>query len=134
VIDVVERSGERLDAIVLPKVTGPDHIVWLDLLLAQIEQDRGLPLGKIAIEAQIEDAAGLAAVDDIAAASDRLTALIFGPADFSQPRDAVADDRRPARWLRGRRCVPLPVDAAPGRRASGRPAGDRRAIRGDRRP
>lgn len=82
VIDVVERSGERLDAIVLPKVTGPAHIVWLDLLLTQIEQDRGLPRGKIAIEAQIEDAAGLAAVDDIATASDRLAVLIFGPADF----------------------------------------------------
>src|SRR5215472_2787136 len=82
VIEVVERSGARLDAIVLPKVTGPAHILWLDLLLTQIEQARGLPRGRIAIEAQIEDAAGLAAVDDIAAASGRLAALVFGPADF----------------------------------------------------
>jgi citrate lyase subunit beta/citryl-CoA lyase len=82
VIDIVEASGERLDAIVLPKVTGPAHVVWLDLLLNQVEQAIGLPEGEIAIEAQIEDAAGLAAVDDIAVASDRLAALIFGPADF----------------------------------------------------
>jgi citrate lyase subunit beta/citryl-CoA lyase len=82
VIDVVERSGARLDAIVLPKVSGPGHIVWLDLLLGQVERAAGLPAGGIAIEAQIEDAAGLAAADQIAAASPRLAALIFGPADF----------------------------------------------------
>ena len=38
--------------------------------------------GRIGIEAQIEDASGLAAVDAIAAASPRLEALVFGPADF----------------------------------------------------
>jgi citrate lyase subunit beta / citryl-CoA lyase len=82
VVDVVEQAGEWLDAIVLPKVTGPLDIAWLDLLLSQIEQATGLAAGRIAIEAQIEDAAGLAAVDAIAAASPRLEALIFGPADF----------------------------------------------------
>jgi citrate lyase subunit beta / citryl-CoA lyase len=82
VVDVVEQAGEFLDAIVLPKVTGPLDVGWLDLLLSQIEQAAGLPPGKIAIEAQIEDAAGLARVDEIAAASPRLESLIFGPADF----------------------------------------------------
>jgi citrate lyase subunit beta / citryl-CoA lyase len=82
VIDVVEAAAANLDVIVLPKVTGPDHIAWLDLLLTQLEQDLGQPVGRIGIEAQIEDAGGLAAVDAIAAASPRLEALIFGPADF----------------------------------------------------
>jgi citrate lyase subunit beta/citryl-CoA lyase len=82
VIDIVERSGGCLDAIVLPKVSAAAHVTWLDLLLDQLEQAAGLPPGKIAIEAQIEDAAGLAAVHDIAVASDRLAALVFGPADF----------------------------------------------------
>jgi citrate lyase subunit beta/citryl-CoA lyase len=82
VIDVVERSGARLDAIVLPKVSGTGHIVWLDLLLGQVERAAALAPGGIAIEAQIEDAAGLAAADQIAVASPRLAALIFGPADF----------------------------------------------------
>src|SRR6185437_14366942 len=48
----------------------------------QVERQAGLPLGRIAIEAQIEDAAGLVAVEQIATASPRLAALIFGPADF----------------------------------------------------
>ena len=82
VVDVVEQAGPHLDAIVLPKVTGPGHVVWLDLLLGQIEQAMGYPAGAIGIEAQIEDARGLAAVDAIAAASSRLAALVFGPADF----------------------------------------------------
>jgi citrate lyase subunit beta/citryl-CoA lyase len=82
VIEVVEQAGVSLDVIVLPKVTGPEHITWLDLLLSQIERDRGLPPGGIGIEAQIEDARGLAEVDAIAAASPRLEALVFGPADF----------------------------------------------------
>jgi citrate lyase subunit beta/citryl-CoA lyase len=82
VVDVVEQAGPHLDAIVLPKVTGPGHVVWLDLLLGQIEQAMGYPAGAIGIEAQIEDARGLTAVDAIASSSPRLAALVFGPADF----------------------------------------------------
>jgi citrate lyase subunit beta/citryl-CoA lyase len=82
VIDIVEQAGQHLDAIVLPKVSGPDQVAWLDLLLGQVEQATALPAGRIGIEAQIEDARGLAEVDAIAGASPRLEALVFGPADF----------------------------------------------------
>jgi citrate lyase beta subunit len=77
VIDVVEQAGQQLDVIVLPKVCEVAQVSWLDLLLGQIEQAMGYPAGQIGIEAQIEDAAGLAAVDAIAAASRRLEALGF---------------------------------------------------------
>lgn len=82
VAEVVGRAGASLDAIVLPKVSAPGHVVWLDTMLGQVERAAGLEPGAIAIEAQIEDAAGLAAADDIARASSRLAALVFGPADF----------------------------------------------------
>jgi citrate lyase subunit beta/citryl-CoA lyase len=82
VIEVVEQAGQHLDVIVLPKVSSAAHLNWLDLLLGQIEQGASLPSGQIGIEAQIEDARGLAEVDAIAAASPRLEALVFGPADF----------------------------------------------------
>jgi citrate lyase subunit beta / citryl-CoA lyase len=82
VVEVVEQAGDCVDAIVLPKVSGPRDIAWLDLLLGQVELATGLTPGRIAIEAQIEDAAGLASADEIAAASPRLEALVFGPADF----------------------------------------------------
>jgi citrate lyase subunit beta/citryl-CoA lyase len=81
VIDMVSGAGCP-QVIVLPKVTSPGHVVWLDLLLGQAEQEAGLPLRQVGIEAQIEDASGLAAVNAIAAASPRLEALVFGPADF----------------------------------------------------
>src|SRR5487761_286996 len=60
----------------------PGAVVWLDVLLGQLERAVGLAPGRIGIEAQIEDAAGLASVESIAAASPRLEALVFGPADF----------------------------------------------------
>ncbi|HEY2442328.1 MAG TPA: CoA ester lyase [Streptosporangiaceae bacterium] len=82
VVDVVEAAGASLDAVVLPKVTGPSHVTWLDHLLTQIEQAMGYEVGRIGIEAQIEDAAGLAAADEIAASCARLESLVFGPADF----------------------------------------------------
>src|SRR3954470_11455202 len=82
VITVVEGAGANLDAIMLPKVQSADQVVWLDVLLRQIEQTLGLEVGRIGIEAQIENAAGLIAVDAIAAASPRVETIIFGPADF----------------------------------------------------
>lgn len=82
VIEVVEGAGANLDCVMLPKVQGAEQVVWLDLLLTQIEQTVDLPVGRIGIEAQIENARGLIAVDAIAAASARLETIIFGPADF----------------------------------------------------
>ena len=82
VVTVVEAAGAGLDCVVLPKVRDPGQVVWLDLLLGQIEQAMGYEQGRVGIEAQIEDAQGLANVDEIAAASPRLRALVFGPADF----------------------------------------------------
>src|SRR5436853_2923712 len=82
VIEVVEGAGEHLDCIMLPKVQSAGQVQWLDLTLTQIEKTMGLPVGKIGIEAQIENAAGLVNVDAIAAASPRIETIVFGPADF----------------------------------------------------
>jgi citrate lyase subunit beta / citryl-CoA lyase len=80
--DVLAVVCARLDVVVLPKVRSARDVVWLDVLLGQVEASRGLPAGRIGIEAQIEDAAGLASAESIAGASPRLEALVFGPADF----------------------------------------------------
>jgi citrate lyase subunit beta/citryl-CoA lyase len=81
VIDVVSAAGAHLDVIVLPKVADASHVVALDLLLTQVERSHGLPVGRIAIDAQIEDAAGLTNINAIAAAP-RVAALVLGPADL----------------------------------------------------
>lgn len=82
VIEVVSGAGANLDCIMLPKVQSPEQIRALDMLLTQIEKSEGLDVGRIGIEAQIENAMGLTMVDEIAAASPRVETIIFGPADF----------------------------------------------------
>jgi citrate lyase subunit beta/citryl-CoA lyase len=82
VIEVVTGAGARVDALVLPKCTSAAQVKALDLLLTQVEQAAGLPVGRIEIEVQIEDALGLLHVAEIAAASPRLASLVFGPGDF----------------------------------------------------
>ncbi len=82
VIEVVEGAGANLDAIMLPKVADAAQVRALDLLLTQIEKSTGLQVGAIGIEAQIETAQGLINVNEIAFASERIEAIIFGPADF----------------------------------------------------
>ena len=82
VITVVEGAGASLDCVILPKVADAGQVTALDLLLTQVEKAAGLPAGRIGIEAQIENAAGLMNVEAIAAASPRLETIIFGPADF----------------------------------------------------
>ncbi len=83
VIEVVSGAGERLDEIMLPKVQTAAEVVALDLLLTQIEENVGLPIGHVGIEAQIETTRGLINVEEICAASPRLETVIFGPADFA---------------------------------------------------
>ncbi|MGH3355901.1 MAG: HpcH/HpaI aldolase/citrate lyase family protein [Nocardioidaceae bacterium] len=82
VIEVVEGAGANLDCIMLPKVQTAEQVVALDTLLTQIEKTVGLDVGRIGIEAQIENAEGLINVDAIATASPRVETIIFGPADF----------------------------------------------------
>ncbi|MDR3665191.1 MAG: CoA ester lyase [Mycobacterium sp.] len=81
VVTAVARAGAGLDIIVLPKVSDVSHVQALDLLLTQLERTHGLPLGRIGIEAQIEDARGLINADAIAG-GPRVQALIFGPGDL----------------------------------------------------
>ena len=82
VIEVVAGAGANLDCIMLPKVQNAEQIQALDMLITQIEKSEGLEVGRIGIEAQIENAMGLTKVDEIAAASPRIETIIFGPADF----------------------------------------------------
>jgi citrate lyase subunit beta/citryl-CoA lyase len=83
VVDVVEAVGDRLTTLILPKAESAADIHFLDRLLSQIERFRGWPEGRIGIEVLVESAAGVQQADDIAAASPRMEALIFGPGDLS---------------------------------------------------
>lgn len=82
VIDVVEAVGDRLDLVMVPKVESAGDVAFVSTLLSQIEAHRSL--GRtIGIEAQIETAAGGLWVREIAQASPRLEALVFGAGDYA---------------------------------------------------
>lgn len=83
VIEVVEGAGERLDAIIVPKVQRAGDLYALDVLLSAVEAGCGLEVGSVRLEAQIESVEGLENVYDIARSTSRLTALHFGPGDFA---------------------------------------------------
>ncbi|MDH3752493.1 MAG: CoA ester lyase [Acidimicrobiia bacterium] len=80
---VVGNAGERLDEIMLPKVESAAEVVAADMVLRQVEENAGLPIGHIGIEAQIETARGMIDVEEICAASSRLETVILGPVDMS---------------------------------------------------
>lgn len=82
VVTEVARAGAVLDLIVLPKVSDATHVYALDMLLTQLEKTHGLPVGRIGIEPQIEDAQGLTNIGAIAAAP-RVQALVLGPGDMA---------------------------------------------------
>ncbi len=93
-VDVVERAGEYIDTVVLPKVRSAKEIGAVALLLDQIEAGTG-QRGGIGLEASVEDASGMLRVEEIATATERLEALVFGIADYG------ASLRMPSRGASG---------------------------------
>lgn len=82
VVDLLEQAGERLDQIMIPKVGCGADIYAVDALVTAIEAAKGRKK-RIAFEVIIESAAGIAHVEEIAAASPRLEAMSLGAADFA---------------------------------------------------
>ena len=82
IISVVEEAGEYLDIIIIPKVKLARDVWWVDVLLSQIEK-RLKRSRRIGLEVLIEEVEAMVNIEEIARASSRLEALIFGPADYS---------------------------------------------------
>ncbi|MCA1644416.1 MAG: CoA ester lyase [Chloroflexi bacterium] len=72
----VVELGARPDALMLPKIKHAEEIRWLDELLTS----RSIPLN---LQVIIETADGLENAAEIAAASARVVALVFGAVDLS---------------------------------------------------
>lgn len=83
--EIVAGCGQRLDAVMIPKVEGPWDIHFVDQYLAQLEARHGI--GKpILIHALLETAEGVKNVESIATASPRLHGMSLGPADLAASR------------------------------------------------
>lgn len=82
VVDLLEQASDRLDQIMIPKVGNAADIYAVDALVTSIEAAKGRTK-PVAFEVIIESAAGIAHVEEIAAASPRLQAMSLGAADFA---------------------------------------------------
>ena len=82
VIALVEKGGERLDAIMIPKVGNASDVYAIDMLVTQagMVSKRKKQIG---LEVIIEMTLGLTNIDTIAGASKRLESLHFGAADYA---------------------------------------------------
>jgi malyl-CoA/(S)-citramalyl-CoA lyase len=82
---IVAGVGNRLDAVMIPKVEGPWDIHFVDQYLALLEARHGIKK-PILIHALLETAEGVKNVEQIARASPRMHGLSLGPADLAASR------------------------------------------------
>ena len=82
IIEVVTGAGARLDTIMLTKAKSAADVMFVHLMLDQLEKKLKLT-NRIGIECLIEEVEGMMNVEEIAACSDRLECLIFGMGDYS---------------------------------------------------
>jgi malyl-CoA/(S)-citramalyl-CoA lyase len=87
VVDLLERAGDRLDMIMIPKVGTAADVYAVDVLVTQIEAAKGRRK-RIGFELIIETALGMVNVDAIARASRRNESLHFGVADYAASTQA----------------------------------------------
>jgi citrate lyase subunit beta/citryl-CoA lyase len=93
-VDVIEAVGDRVDLVMVPKVDSPGDLSFVEILLSQIEASCNFTRW-VGLEAQIETARGFLHAREIASATPRLEALIFGPGDYAasmqMPSTAVGE-------------------------------------------
>ena len=72
-----------LAAVTLPKAGGPADLAVVAEVLDDLERERGIAAGSVGIIAQVEDAAGLLAMERAERFTPRLVAVTLGPEDFA---------------------------------------------------
>ncbi|MBM4198120.1 MAG: CoA ester lyase [Gammaproteobacteria bacterium] len=82
---LVAGVGNRLDAVMIPKVEGPWDIHFVDQYLALLEARFSIEK-PILIHALLETAEGVKNVESIVSASPRMHGLSLGPADLAASR------------------------------------------------
>lgn len=75
---------DAVDAIMVTKVMGADHLTLLDELVGELEDARGLPHGRIKLIALIETAAATQRMAEICQAGGRLCAVGLGGEDIAR--------------------------------------------------
>ena len=82
IIEITSGGWEQLDCLMIPKVQDAGQMWFVENLLTQLEEDLGVDK-RIGLEVQIETGTGSVNMTEIAAVTDRIETLIFGPGDYS---------------------------------------------------
>jgi len=90
--DLEATVRASVKAIAMPKVPDASFVRELAGVLADIERERGLPVGHTRVITMVEDAEGLAHLDAIAAAHPRVVGQIVGGEDLSVSLGSTVDD------------------------------------------
>jgi len=83
-LSAMARVAGSIDTVIVPKVETAEQV-----------RSVGSAVGGAGLEALIETARGLASVEEIATATDRLVALVFGPIDMAASLGVPTLDDRP---------------------------------------
>ena len=71
-----------IDGVVIPKVNDPNEVIELSKLIKELEHERSIKEGAVEMMPSIESAKGVVNAYEIASASPRVSALVFGVFDF----------------------------------------------------
>ena len=90
--DLEATVRASVSAIAMPKVPDASFVRELAAVLAELERERGLPVGHTRVITMVEDAEGLAHLDAIAAAHSRVVGQIIGGEDLAVSLGSSVDD------------------------------------------
>lgn len=90
IVEIVAGARDCVDVLIVPKARSARDVWWVDVLLTQLETKLGMTK-RIGLEVLVEEAEGLENALEIARASDRLEAIIFGAGDLSASLRARVD-------------------------------------------
>jgi len=103
--DLEAVIDKGVDGVVVAKVKEPEDVIRMDWKLEEIEQRKGLEAGSIKMQVMIETAKAMMNVYELATASKRVNAIIFGNMDYfadmkvKPERVVVEEDKK---WARAR--------------------------------
>ncbi len=95
--DIKEIASAQPDAIRVPAVNQASEVVHIDQHITQIEEALGFSYNSIKLHLMIESPQGLSHIREIAAASQRTTALCLGAEDWAH--NLVQERKKPGKEL-----------------------------------
>ncbi len=81
--DIRQIVCPRLDGIYIPKTETPEDVIQVDELVTEMEEKKGLPIGRIKLFATMETAKGILNSKEIAFCSKRLEGITIGGEDLT---------------------------------------------------